>query len=120
MSLPEVLLWQALRRQSLGLRFRRQHPVPPYVVYFYCAERRLVIEVDGEAHNRGNRPLHDQARDDFLVRQGYRMIHIPAVDILASPQDVAEAIAASVTMPLHHPAGGPPPHAPHGEDQAGD
>ena len=52
MSLPEVLLWQALRSQHMaGLRFRRQHPVGPYILDFYRASARLAVEIDGTAHD---------------------------------------------------------------------
>lgn len=53
MALPEVLLWQVLRTQPGGHRFRRQAPAGDYVLDFYCAPARLAIEVDGEAHSRG-------------------------------------------------------------------
>ena len=43
----ERFLWDALRKDQLGWRFRRQHPIPPYVVDFACVEARLVIEADG-------------------------------------------------------------------------
>jgi len=119
MSLPEILLWQCLRRRSLGLKFRKQHPLWPYLLDFYCPEARLVVEVDGEAHDRGDRPARDAARDHFLRQRGLTVIRVPARDVLASPQTVAEAIVASVAEPLHRPAGGPPPHAPHGEDRSG-
>ncbi|MBI2724361.1 MAG: endonuclease domain-containing protein [Chloroflexi bacterium] len=47
----ERMLWDALRARHLeGLKFRRQHPVGPFVVDFYCAERRLVVEIDGQVH----------------------------------------------------------------------
>src|SRR5438874_3677081 len=52
MTLPEIVLWQALRRSLLGLRFRRQHPIGPYVLDFYCPSARLAIEIDGLAHDR--------------------------------------------------------------------
>jgi very-short-patch-repair endonuclease len=93
--------------------------LPPYVLDFYCPEARLVVEVDGEAHNRGNRPTRDAARDRILRERGLTILRVPARDVLASPENVAEAIAASVGMPLHRPAGGPPPHALHGEDRSG-
>jgi very-short-patch-repair endonuclease len=48
MSLPEVLLWQALRARPGGWKFRRQHPSGPYVADFYCHEARLIVEVDGD------------------------------------------------------------------------
>lgn len=70
MSLPEVLLWQQLRRRPGELRFRRQHPAGPYVLDFYCDAQKLAIEVDGEAHSRGNRPERDSARDGWLDAGG--------------------------------------------------
>ena len=49
MSLSEIVLWQALRKGRLaGLRFRRQHPIGPYILDFYCASARLAIEGDGD------------------------------------------------------------------------
>jgi very-short-patch-repair endonuclease len=117
MSLPEVLLWQRLRGHKAGLKFRRQHPIGPYVVDFYCAAARFVVEIDGEAHNRGNRPARDSARDAFLGENGHRILRVSAQRILHDPDAAAEAIVAHVARPLHHlpeEANGPPPRA--GED----
>jgi very-short-patch-repair endonuclease len=116
MSLPEVLLWQRLRGRKAGVKFRNQHPIGPYVVDFYCRESRLIIEVDGEVHNRGGRPARDDHRDAFLRENGYRVMHVPAADILRDVDAVADAIASLVAAPLHHrpQADGPPPRA--GED----
>lgn len=119
MSLPEVLLWRCLRRRALGFKFRKQHPLAPYVLDFYCPEAKLVVEVDGEAHNRGDRSMRDARRDRILGELGLKIIRVPARDVLASPETVAEAIVASVAKPLHRPSGGPPPHALHGEDRSG-
>jgi len=63
MSLPEVLLWQQLRKRDQGLRFRRQHPAGPYVLDFYCPSIKLAVEVDGEAHARGDR--HNAMRSEM-------------------------------------------------------
>jgi very-short-patch-repair endonuclease len=113
MSLPEVLLWQRLRGRKAGVKFRSQHPIGPYVVDFYCSESRLVIEVDGEVHNRGDRPAHDEARDAFLRENGHQVMHLPAADILKDADGVAAAIAALAASPLHHDAArrSPPPRA---------
>ncbi|MDG5489415.1 DUF559 domain-containing protein [Sphingomonas sp. BGYR3] len=118
MSLPEVLLWRALRRRSLGAKFRRQHPLPPYVLDFYCPAARLVVEIDGKAH--ANRLDHDRRRDDFLRGKGLTVLRIPARDVLSDPDHTAEAIMAWAS-PLHPSpaASGPPPHAMHGEDRLG-
>ena len=115
MSLPEVLLWQRLRRRPGGAKFRRQHPVAGYVADFYCAEAKLIVEIDGEAHSRGNRPDRDTRRDKILSDLGLTVLHVPAAQILADIDAAAEAIVAAA-LPLHRPAGGPPPHALHGED----
>lgn len=117
MSLPEVLLWNGLRRNGEGLRFRRQHPIGPYVVDFYHSAARLVIEIDGIAHDMGDRPARDEARQGYLEKNGYTVIRLPAADVLKNADDAADKIVRAVN-PLHHQpaAGGPPPRA--GEDSA--
>ena len=115
MSLPEVQLWQRLRGKAGGLKFRRQHPVGPYVVDFYCREASLVIEIDGEAHSRGDRPARDELRDRFLRDNGLRVLQVAAARILHDADAAADAIVAYAARPLHHPSDGPPPRA--GEDQ---
>ncbi len=50
-NLPERILWEQLRgRRFQGFKFRRQHPIGPYVVDFYCSAANLVLELDGETH----------------------------------------------------------------------
>jgi len=113
MTLPEVLLWERLRGSKTGAKFRRQHPIGIYVADFYCASTRLVVEIDGIAHDMGTNPARDEARDHFLAQGGYTVLRIPAVDVLKDLDRVVEMIAQTVS-PLHRPADGPPPRA--GED----
>jgi len=94
MSLPEVLLWTQLRGSSTGLSFRKQHRIEPYIVDFYCAAAKLVIEVDGIAHSMGDQPEYDLKRDKDLHRRGIATLRVSASEVLASPIDAAEAIAA--------------------------
>jgi very-short-patch-repair endonuclease len=82
MSLPEVLLWQELRKRPEGLKFRRQQAANKYVTDFYCHAARLAIEVDGQAHERGNAPEWDAERDLSLYRQDVMTIRIAACDVL--------------------------------------
>jgi very-short-patch-repair endonuclease len=91
MTLPEGLLWQVLRKRPGGFKFRRQHPLAPYVLDFYCAETKLVIEVDGSAHNMGDRPQHDARRDVWLREQGLRVIRFDAADVM---NDLNSAVLA--------------------------
>ena len=110
MSLPEVLLLTALRKRPSGLRFRRQHPAGPYILDFFCPERRLAIEVDGEAHSRGDRPERDRVRDAWIHSQGVRTLRIPAADILADLEAVVRHIVVAARGDYPSTAcGGPPP-----------
>ena len=71
----EELLWQALRRKQLGVRFRRQHPIEDYVLDFYCAQARLAIELDGPVHER--QPGYDRLRDEHLKKWRITVMRIP-------------------------------------------
>lgn len=113
LSLPEKLLWVRLR--GAVPRIRRQHPLGPYILDFYCPAAKLAIEVDGIAHDLGDRPERDQARTEWLDGQGIDAVRIPAKQVLDDPDAAAEAIiayCADGARPLHHPAApdGPPPH----------
>jgi len=92
LSLPEVLLWQRLRRAPAGLRFRRQHPAGPYVLDFFCALRRLAVEVDGSTHNHPERWQQDQARDAWLAGAGVAVLRLPAREILIDADAVADMV----------------------------
>lgn len=97
MTRPEVILWERLRGQRLaGLRFRRQHPVGPYVVDFYCASANLCVEVDGAVHDFVVQAVIDERRTRWLDERGIRVFRIAARDILdpGSLGSVLEAIAA--------------------------
>ena len=96
MSLPEVLLWQQLRKEPDGVQFRRQHPAGPYVLDFFCATASLAIEVNGAAHNYGDRPDRDLQRDAWLSSQGVRVLRIPATDVLKNVDGVLQAISVAV------------------------
>ena len=112
MTLPEVVLWQQLRRRPDGLKFRRQHPAGPYVLDFYCEEARLCIEVDGTVHDFGDVPVADAHRDRWLAGAGIRTVRIAATDVLKNPDGVLQFIVHHCrARPLHHPASpdGPPP-----------
>jgi very-short-patch-repair endonuclease len=118
MSLPEVLLWQQLRRRKTSLRWRKQHPAGPYDLDFYCDAAKLCVEVDGQAHDRGSRPARDAHRDAWLAEHGIATLRIRATDVLRNMEGVLEwiAIHARERAPLHRPSDGPPPPAAPGEE----
>jgi very-short-patch-repair endonuclease len=116
MSFPEVLLWRVLRTRPDGLKFRRQHPAGPYVLDFFCSDAQLAIEIDGEAHERGDRPARDARRDAWLNEHDVAVLRIPAGDALTDLESVIRLVVttARARLPLYHAAHGPPPRS--GED----
>ena len=92
LSVPEVMLWVRLRQRPRGFKFRRQHPAGRYILDFYCHEAQLVIEVDGMAHDLGDRPQRDAARDDWLKKQNIRVLRIATSDVSRDPDAAVETI----------------------------
>ena len=81
LSPPETLLWSRLRARVPGMPiFRRQHPMGPYVLDFYCAKARLAIEIDGMSHDVADRPQRDIRRDAWLKAEGVTVKRIGAGD----------------------------------------
>lgn len=75
MTNAERLLWQALRNHQLcGFKFRRQHPIGPYIVDFYCHNARLVVELDGEYHANQIQYENDCARTRVLNSFGLKVL----------------------------------------------
>jgi very-short-patch-repair endonuclease len=88
-----------------------------YVVDFACLERRLAIEIDGEAHSIGDNPRRDRIRDGVLAEAGFKTLRIAARDVLDNLEGVLTLILTTCGYrPLHHDAArrGPPPRS--GED----
>jgi very-short-patch-repair endonuclease len=103
----ELRLWFHLRAGRLsGLKFRRQHPLPPYIVDFFCNEASLVIEVDGSQHKDGT----DAVRTLSLRRQGLRVLRFWDNQVLTETEAVLERIQRiAQTRTLTRPCGAPSP-----------
>jgi very-short-patch-repair endonuclease len=116
---PERLLWWALKARPGGFKFRKQCPQGPFSLDFACLEARLAIEVDGEAHERGDRQQRDERRDAYLAQLGFAVLRVAAVEVFANLEAVVCGIVEECRRrgPLHHrpAAGGPPPRS--GEEQ---
>ena len=100
MTDAERALWRCLRLQQLNVKFRRQHPIGPYVVDFMCIERGLIVEVDGGQHNAST---HDERRDRWLREQGCRVVRYWNDDVLVRTGDVVEDIARALFVERPHP-----------------
>jgi primosomal protein N' (replication factor Y) len=84
----ERLLWQRLRSNALGVRFRRQHPIPPFIADFACPSARLVVEVDGSQHGGAA----DAARDAALESAGWRVVRFWNNEVLTNTEGVVQRI----------------------------
>ncbi len=89
---PEQLLWLALRNGQIGgLKFRRQHPVGPYVADFYCHSIGLVVEVDGMSHD--DKVVQDSQKTRYLEAQGLRVLRVINEDVMCDLDAVTREIA---------------------------
>ena len=85
MTPPELKLWRLLRNKSLGVKFRPQHPIGPYIADFYARQAGLVIEVDGEnIHNSPEQIKYDQIRDAWMDALGLKVLRYSAKDIVTN------------------------------------
>ncbi len=101
-------LWGIVRaRRFLGLKFRRQHPVGPYILDFYCDELRLAIELDGGQH--AEQQAYDSARTAYLKQQGIDVLRFWNNEVLANTEAVLEAIYSEVERRRPSPPAPPPP-----------
>ncbi len=97
MTEAEVRLWLRLRRRQLrGLKFRRQHPVGPYILDFACLSIRLAIEVDGATHVTEARQAHDRKRTTWLEQSGWQVIRIQNIWIYDDLDNVMDQIAEAI------------------------
>ena len=87
-------LWRHLRGKQLhGLRFRRQHPIAPFVVDFYCHEHKLVVEIDGHTHYEPGQQRYDRARTERLEQRGLRVVRFTNGDVDSRIDGVLQEIA---------------------------
>ena len=86
----ERTLWSALRSRQLRFKFRRQHPIPPYVADFACIEARLIVELDGGQHGAGA----DDARDTALAAAGWLVRRYWNSDVASNLEGVLADIVA--------------------------
>jgi very-short-patch-repair endonuclease len=106
----ERILWRALKEPPIeGTHFRRQAPIGPYVVDFFCPAKRLIIELDGEHHNEDAIAERDGERQAWLEKEGYRVTRFWNSDVANDLNAVLEQIYVELhgaldaeVLPLRH------------------
>ena len=93
LTLAEARLWLHLQRRQLdGWKFRRQHSIGPYIVDFYCPAARLVVELDGAAHDSVAASRNDERRSNYLTVYGISVIRFLNDDVRDNLEGVLESI----------------------------
>ncbi len=108
-SLPEALLWNEIKNKKInGFDFDRQHVIGNYIVDFFCAQKRFIIEIDDKSHDM--KVEYDEKREKYLKSLGLYVMHIPAGDVLKNPGVVAQwignVISDTPTPAVGHPSAG--------------
>ena len=108
MTDAEQKLWYLLRREALGVKFRKQHPVGIYITDFACLDPKVIIEIDGGQHGAEDALKHDQKRTEFLESQGFVVLRFWNNEVLQQAEAVIEKITNVIARYRPHP--NPPPN----------
>ena len=92
MTPAETLLWEKLKDNQLGVKFRRQHPIHLFIVDFYCHEKKLIIEIDGEYHNSKQQIQKDFEREELLIFQDLSILRFTNEEVLEKTDMVLKKI----------------------------
>ncbi len=96
----ETILWSRLQKRKLaGWKFRRQHPVGPYITDFACREAMLIIEIDGETHSSTDERRHDARRTAFLETHGWSVVRFWNAEIYENLDGVLRGIEIRLVKP---------------------
>ena len=89
----EDLLWQHIRNKKLNqLKFKRQHSIGNYIIDFYCASSRLIIELDGEIHNLPDQKEKDKSRDENFKEMDFKILRFLNEEVLSNINLVKQEI----------------------------
>lgn len=100
MTDAEKLLWNYIKNEQLGARFRRQHIIGDYIVDFICLKENLIIEVDGGYHNEPTQQQEDKIRQNWLESMGYKVLRFANEDIFHSIESVVSIIKNNINIDL--------------------
>ncbi len=97
---PEQILWQYIKREQLGVKFRRQHGIGDYIVDFYATKIRLVIEVDGDSHFTENAKEYDKVRTDFFKSLNIEVVRFTNYEVMNNIMGVCQILREIIDRKL--------------------
>ena len=101
LTFAEKIVWNELRRNSLGFHFRRQVVVGKYIVDFICIDRKLIIEIDGDSHI--GKDDYDEERTKYFEGAGFRVIRFLNEDVIHRWNFCERQIMYNLNRPLPDP-----------------
>ena len=93
----EKLLWEKLRKSQLGLKFIRQYSIGNYVVDFYCPQKKLAVEIDGEIHIKNK--IYDDYRTRWLDATGVKVIRFRNDEVEEDLESIIVKINITLRLP---------------------
>lgn len=96
MTDAEHILWNMIRINEWHLKFRRQHPIAKYIADFYCHKVKLVIELDGEYHQKKDVRIYDEMRENDIRRYGITVLRFKNEEVINEPEKVMHRIADTI------------------------
>jgi very-short-patch-repair endonuclease len=97
-------LWSRLRElKQMGFKFRQQAPIDRFIIDFVCLSKRLIIEVDGATHSTSEEQSRDGKRQQYLERQGFRVVRFSNEDVFNNLDGVMDTIVHELTTPTPTP-----------------
>lgn len=106
MPAPELMLWQKIRREQLGVKFRRQYTIENRILDFYAPKIKLGIEIDGESHfsNLENREKELQKDKDFFIKHKIKILRFLNTEVIKNLEGVLNVTVKEITLALNPPS----------------
>lgn len=98
----EKYLWNYIRGDVMGVRFRRQHPINDYIADFICLSAKLVIEIDGGCHFTEEQEEHDRIRSNRLTEMGYDVLRFTNNQVINDTEKVLDSIRYFVNSRINN------------------
>ncbi len=92
----ETVLWRFLREDRLGVHFRRQHIIGPFIADFVCLPQRLIVELDGGYHQLPDQQINDEDRTIWLESQGFKVIRFTNEEVIGDLENTIRIIKENI------------------------
>ena len=86
----ETIFWLKIKNKQMGYKFRRQHGIGKYIVDFYCPEKKLIVEIDGDVHFYDSHIEADRIRENYFKKLGLTVKRYTNLDVIKNLNNVLE------------------------------